>query len=104
MVVTQEICQELNDNEIIIKSLGNIDYFACLFEKYEKKLFQYIRQVSFVSSEEAEDILQESFIKIWRNLNEFDDHMKLSSWIYRIVHNETISYWRKSRSFGKENK
>ena len=41
------------------------------------------------------------FIKIWRNLNAFDQQLKVSSWIYRIVHNETISYSRKKVSYGK---
>ena len=47
----------------------------------------------------SEDILQDVFIKVWRNLNSFRSDMKFSSWIYRIVHNETISYWRKTRRY-----
>src|SRR5210317_1349305 len=57
-----------------------------------------------VSDQQAEDILQEAFIKIWQNLNDFNQNMKLSSWIFRIVHNETISYWRINKSFGKDRK
>ncbi|MBK8671314.1 MAG: hypothetical protein IPN89_18480 [Saprospiraceae bacterium] len=53
--------------------------------------------------DEAEDILQEAFIKIWKNLNGYDPRLKLSeSWIFRIVHNETISYWLKT-SYSKDN-
>jgi RNA polymerase sigma-70 factor (ECF subfamily) len=50
-----------------------------------------------VSKQEAEDILQDAFIKVWKNLNGFDTDLKLSSWLYRIVHNETISHWRKDK-------
>lgn len=57
--------------------------------------------MGIVSSDEAEDILQESFLKIWKNLNAFDPSLKLSSWIYRIVHNQAISCLRKKKSFGK---
>ena len=57
-----------------------------------------------VGDEQAKDILQEAFIKIWENLNDFNQSMKLSSWIYRIVHNETISYWRRNKSYGKDRK
>jgi RNA polymerase sigma-70 factor (ECF subfamily) len=63
---------------------------------------RYVRRISGLAEEEAKDILQEAFIKIWRNLNEYDTDLKLSSWIYRIVHNETISYWRKSKSHDKD--
>lgn len=99
----KEICKGLSDNDIISKSREDIKYFACLYDRYDQRLIRYILKISQVNYEEAGDILQESFIKIWINLNEFDNNLKLSSWIYRIVHNETISYCRKKKSFGKNN-
>jgi RNA polymerase sigma-70 factor (ECF subfamily) len=42
--------------------------------------------------------LQEVFIKVYRNLNDFDQSLKFSSWIYRIAHNEVISHYRKMKS------
>ena len=104
MIVKKEICDQLSDNEIVKQSLANIDYFLCLYNRYELRLLRYIRRISMVSDEQAKDILQESFIKIWQNLNDFNQDMKLSSWIYRIVHNVTISYWRHNRSYGKDRK
>lgn len=104
VIVTEQICDQLTDNEIVKNSLANIDYFICLYYRYEKQLLQYIKRISRVSNEQAEDILQDSFIKIWQNLNDFDQSMKLTSWIYRIVHNETISYWRSEKSYGKDRK
>jgi len=82
--------------------LGDVDYFKCLYNRYENGFLIYIRRISLVSAQEAEDILQDSFVKIWRSLHGFDTNLKLSSWMYRIIHNETISYWRKSQSFGKD--
>ena len=102
MIVTEQICDQLSDNEIVKNSLANIDYFICLYNRYEKRLLHYIKRISRVSNEQAEDILQDSFIKIWKNLHDFDQSMKLSSWIYRIVHNETISYWRSEKAYGKD--
>lgn len=102
MIITLESCKGLSDNEIAARSLENLDYFSCLYQRYEPELLRYIRRVSGVDEDEAQDILQESFIKIWRNLHEFDTGMKFSSWIYRIVHNETISHLRKKRSYGKD--
>lgn len=93
----------MEDQEIVRRSLSDLEYFSCLYDRYEAKLLHYIRKLSHVNHEEAEDILQDSFIKIWRNLNDYDDTMKLSTWLYRIVHNETISYYRKKQSYGKDN-
>lgn len=101
MTLKHEMCNGLTDNEIIQKSLEDLHYFACLYERYEPKFLRYIRKISQATQEEANDILQDAFIKIWKNLNSYDDHLKLSSWLYRIVHNETISFCRKKRSFGK---
>ena len=103
MTIKKETCKNLADSEIIEKSLIEIDYFACLYERYEPVLLRYIKKISSAREEEASDILQEAFIKIWKNLNNYDDSLKLSSWLYRIVHNETISFCRKKRSFGKNN-
>lgn len=104
MIITLESCKDLNDNEIVAKSLTNLDYFSCLYQRYEPELLRYMQRISDVDMDEAQDILQESFIKIWNNLNEFDTSLKLSSWIYRIVHNETVSYSRRKTSFGKDRK
>ncbi|MCB0653582.1 MAG: RNA polymerase sigma factor [Saprospiraceae bacterium] len=102
MHVTEKNCNELSDLEVVRKSLQEVDYFMCLYKRYEPKLLRYIKRISFSSPEEAEDILQEAYIKIWRNLHDFDQTMKFSSWIYRVVHNETVSFWRKKKSYGKD--
>ena len=103
MPVKKIICDGLTDNEVVSRSLKDLDYFSCLYDRYGPRLLLYIKKISSANQEEAEDILQDAFIKIWRNLNEYDHSLKLSSWLYRIVHNETISYCRKKRSFGKDN-
>ena len=52
-------------------------------------------RLSRLDREDAEDILQDVFIKTYYNLNEFDSELKFSSWIYRIAHNQTVSEIRK---------
>lgn len=94
---------QYSDQELVKKSIENIEFFAHLFERYEHKLLMYILRISSFSREEAEEVLQESFVKAWKNLNDFDGDVKFSSWMYRIVHNTTISEWRKTQSKGKEN-
>jgi len=98
-----ERCAGLSDQEVIRLSLADMEFFACLVLKYEVRLIQYIKKISQSNQEEAEDILQDAFIKVWKNLNGFDTRLTLESWLFRIVHNETISFWRKKTSFSKNN-
>jgi RNA polymerase sigma-70 factor (ECF subfamily) len=96
---TKEICRQLSDLEIVRKALSEVDFFSCLYDRYEERLLRYIRRLGV--EEEAEDVLQEAFINIWKNLNGFDPSLKFSSWVYRIVHNQAVSYIRKKKSYGK---
>jgi len=98
-----ERCAGLSDQEVIRLSLADMEFFACLVLKYEVRLIQYIKKISQSNQEEAEDILQDAFIKVWKNLNGFDTRLTLESWLFRIVHNETISFWRKKTSYSKNN-
>ncbi|MFC1810589.1 RNA polymerase sigma factor [Patescibacteria group bacterium] len=87
--------QKQTDEELAQKSLTDKETFAHLVEKYEAKLLRYIQRLTALPQNHAEDILQEIFIKIYRNLNNFDPKLKFSSWAYRIAHNETINQIKK---------
>lgn len=91
-------CSEKTDEEMVSLVLESQDFFACIVDRYEEKLRRYIMRISASTREDAEDLLQEVFIKVYRNLNDFDQNLKFSSWIYRIAHNQVISQWRKLRS------
>jgi RNA polymerase sigma-70 factor, ECF subfamily len=86
---------EKKDEELVLISISDQDAFSELIRRYEAKLFNYIKRISSLSKEDAEDILQEVFIKVYKNLNGFDVDLKFSSWIYRITHNEVITNFRK---------
>lgn len=86
------------DEEIIKLTLENQDLFLHIVKRYKTKLFNYIRRISNVSPEEAEDVLQDVFLKTYLNINDFDSSLKFSSWIYRIAHNEVISSFRKKKA------
>lgn len=87
-----------SDNELVLLSLENSKHFAELIERYQPKLSRYIFRLCGCQAEDIEDLLQEVFIKIYRNLNDFDHSLKFSSWAYRITHNEVISHYRKNKS------
>ena len=86
------------DSELVKLSLENPDYFLGIVKRYEDPLMRYIRRITNINFEDAEDLLQEIFIKVYTNLNGFDTNLKFSSWIYRIAHNEVISNFRKLKT------
>lgn len=83
------------DNQLVELTLANQDNFLYLMKRYEGKLLSYILRISNIDRDEAEDVLQDVFIKTYKNLNNFDPDLKFSSWIYRITHNQVISNYRK---------
>ena len=97
MMDTQN-CSEKTDEELVDLILVEEEYLICLIQRYEEKLLRYITRISGLSRYEAEDVLQDVFIKVYRNLNDFDKDFKFSSWIYRITHNQVISNYRKIKS------
>ncbi len=83
-------------DEILVEKiqLGNDKDFNILSQRYKTKLIRYI--FNFTKNiESAEDILQNTLIKTHKNINRFDLSKKFSPWIYRIAHNETMTYLNK---------
>lgn len=88
-------CEEKSDNELVQLTLTDGEWYGCLMGRYEARLLRFIQRISGVSTEDAEDILQEVFINAYRNLNGFNQSLKFSSWMYRITRNAVISHHRK---------
>lgn len=90
-----DCCNELEDEQLVTLAIEHHRYFACIVDRYSSKLLRYIMRISDVSKEEAEDILQETYINAYKYLRSFDSSLSFSSWIYRIAHNQVISQFRK---------
>lgn len=88
----------LSDQEIVNSVLKDRQAFALLVARYEIPLLRYIGRLGCHDAEILKDVLQEAFIKAYVNLNDFDTSLSFSAWIYRIVHNETINYFRKLKN------
>ena len=88
-------CRKKTDVELVKLTLKDEEFYSCVIRRYEDKLTRYIRRITNISEEELEDILQEIFIQAYKNLNDFDQSLKFSSWIYRIAHNKTIDHYRR---------
>lgn len=93
-----EVGEDKTDEEIVKLSLADQEYFLHIIKRYKLKLYRYVLKISNIDPEEVEDILQEVFMKVYQNLNDFDDSLKFSSWIYRITHNQVISNFRKLKA------
>ena len=71
--------------------------FSLIVEQYSEKLYWTIRRL-VLSHDDANDILQNSFIKAWTNLGEFQNKSKISTWLYRIATNEALDFLRKQKN------
>jgi RNA polymerase sigma-70 factor (ECF subfamily) len=98
MAMNTEDTDKLSDQELVKMAVLDQNAFSLIMKRYEKKLLAFIVRLSSLDHQSAEDVLQEIFIKVFRNLNDYDPKLKFSSWIYRIAHNETISHYRKIKS------
>jgi RNA polymerase sigma-70 factor (ECF subfamily) len=87
----------LSDEDLVIECKKDQKYFAVLVERYVPKLTRYIRRRSMATSDDIDDLLQNIFIKVYRNINEYDTSLLFSSWIYRITHNEMIDWYRREK-------
>ncbi len=98
--VTEEKKEKRNregiiDNELVrMVKEENQEKYAEIIERYRGKLFAYLYRL-IGEKEEAEDLLQDVFIKAYRNLSSYDANRRFSSWIYRIAHNEAVNHIKK---------
>ena len=84
----------IQDTELLLQ-LRNPDTrekgFTAIIRKYQEKLYWYIRRM-VVEHEDANDVLQNVFIRVWNGLDNFREDSQLYTWLYRIATNECLSY------------
>ncbi len=83
-----------NDQELVVqfKSAATKDAaYTLLVKKYQEKLYWHIRRI-VVEHEDANDVLQNTFIKVWKGLENFREDSQLYTWLYRIATNESLSF------------
>ena len=88
----------LDDRELVAAALRDRNSFALIVRRYEPQLSRYLRRLLGWSSQATEDVLQDVFVKVYLNLNDYDRTRPFSPWIYRIAHNEAMSFLRKRRA------
>ena len=65
--------------------------FTAIIKKYQEKLYWHIRRM-VVEHDDANDVLQNVFIRVWNGLENFREDSQLYTWLYRIATNECLSY------------
>lgn len=71
--------------------------FSAVVMKYSEQLYWQIRRM-VLTHEDADDLLQNTFIKAWSNIHNFRGDSQLSTWLYRIAINETLTYLNQKRA------
>ncbi|WP_439128077.1 RNA polymerase sigma factor [Polaribacter sp.] len=88
----------MTDETVLIEQLKNVvtkeQAYRVLIKLYKERLYWHIRKI-VISHDDADDVLQNTFIKIYRNLDKFKQDSKLYSWMYRIATNESITFINK---------
>lgn len=89
----QESDRELMEN---LKSERKDDAFRLLVLQYQERLYWHIRKI-VVNHDDADDVLQETFLKVWRNIDNFREESSLFTWLYRIATNESLTFLSKQK-------
>jgi len=87
-------------DEAIITLLHDSDLkrkgFELLLNKYKERLYWHVRRMVH-SHEDTDDLIQEIFVKVWRNLDKFRGDSKLYTWLYRIATNESLTFIKRNK-------
>jgi RNA polymerase sigma-70 factor (ECF subfamily) len=86
--------QQLDDKELLVQFRDPATKersFTLIIKKYQEKLYWHIRRM-VVSHDDANDVLQNMFIKVWNALENFREDSQLYTWLYRIATNECLTF------------
>lgn len=97
MIAEADLVEELKDSKTQSRA------FEVLVNTYKQRLYWHIRRI-VLNHDDADDVLQNTFIKVYKNINGFKGDSKLYSWMYRIATNEALSFLKtKSKKQGISN-
>lgn len=71
--------------------------FNLLLKKYQQKVYWQVRRI-IINHDDADDVIQEVFIKVWKNLGSFRQDAQLFTWLYRIATNESLTFLKKKQA------
>jgi RNA polymerase sigma-70 factor, ECF subfamily len=83
------------DAELVASALRDTRAYGAIVRRFELVLKRYVKRLLGPHAQHAEDVVQDAFIKAYVNLNSYDRGRALAPWLYRIAHNEAVSFLRK---------
>ena len=90
-----------NEERQLIEQLTNHQTRQAAFERlvrtYSEQLYWQVRRI-VLDHEDANDVLQNVFVKAWTHLDDFHQNSKISTWLYRIATNESIDFVRRQKA------
>ncbi|MEO8794530.1 MAG: sigma-70 family RNA polymerase sigma factor [Daejeonella sp.] len=89
----------IEDSEILAKFADERtknEAFNLLLKKYQQKIYWHIRRI-VINHDDADDLVQDVFIKVWKNLANFRSDSQLYTWLYRIASNESITFLNRQK-------
>src|SRR5579859_7487702 len=87
-----------DEGELVVRAkAGDIQAFTDLVNRYERKVYRLAKHIT-QNDEDAEDVLQEAFLKAYEHLDTFQGNSKFYTWIVRIAVNEALMKLRKRKS------
>ena len=97
-VSSTTIASAFDEADLVAKAkAGDADAFTDLINQYERRVFRMAKQIT-QNDEDAEDVLQETFLKAYSHLDGFQGNSKFYTWLVRIAVNEALMKLRKRRS------
>ena len=94
------ITENTSDEELVRQFADEANresIFRIIMKRYGAKLYAHVRSF-FITHEEADDIVQNTFVKAWRALPKFRAESSLYTWLYRIATNETLTFVRNRKN------
>ena len=96
------MAQIADDNELLQQFKNEATKeraFTAILKKYQEKLYWHIRRM-VVEHEDANDVLQNMFVKAWKGLDNFREDSQLYTWLYRIATNESLTFLEQQKRRG----
>lgn len=88
------------EDALILKNFQNLstreEAFGWLLKKYQQKIYWHVRRF-IINHDDTDDVVQDVFIKVWRNLENFREDSQLYTWLFRIATNESITFLNKKK-------
>ncbi|MEM6842963.1 MAG: sigma-70 family RNA polymerase sigma factor [Bacteroidota bacterium] len=75
---------------------GQQEAFQLLVHTYQERMYAIVRKM-VIDHDDTDDVMQETFVKVWRNLGKFQGGSQLYTWLYRIATNEALRFLEKKK-------